>query len=99
MDTPEIIATLRSYERGLRERGVRHVALFGSVARGTAGPESDIDVLIDIDHATVEDVYTYVDLATYIADLFPGDRVDVVNRNALKPSVRPPAEADAVYAF
>ncbi len=99
MNSREIIETLRAYETDLRERGVRHAALFGSAARGTAGQESDIDIMVDIDHATVGDVYTYVGLATYIANLFPADRVDVVNRNALKPLVRQPAEADAVYAF
>jgi predicted nucleotidyltransferase len=72
----------------LRTRGVRH-----------AGPQSDIDIMIDIDHTTVRDVYTYVGLASYIADLFPDDKVDVINRNALKSFVRAPAEADAVYVF
>jgi predicted nucleotidyltransferase len=99
MNRDEIISTLRACEQDLRTRGVRHAALFGSVARGTAGPQSDIDIMIEIDHATVRDVYTYVGLAQHIAELFPADKVDVVNRNALKPYVRPPAEADAVYAF
>jgi predicted nucleotidyltransferase len=99
MDRDEIIATLRVCEQDLRTRGVRHAALFGSTARGTAGSRSDIDIMIDIDHATVRDVYTYVGLAQHIAALFPADKVDVVNRNALKSFVRPPAEADAVYAF
>ncbi len=99
MKTQEIIAKLKACEQDLQARGVRHAALFGSVARDTAGPESDIDIMIDIDHAAVQDVYTYVGLAAYIAGLFPTERVDVVNRNALKSYVRPPAESDAVYAF
>jgi predicted nucleotidyltransferase len=99
MNRQDIITRLKACEQDLRARGVRHAALFGSVARGTAGPQSDIDIMIDIDHAAVRDVYTYVGLANYIADLFPADKVDVVNRNALKSHVRPPAEAEAVYAF
>ena len=43
-------------------------------------------------------VYDYVDLKAYIAGLFDGS-VDVVNRDGLKPYVRPAATADAVYAF
>jgi len=99
MRRDDIIATLRASEQDLRARGVRHAALFGSVARDTAGPQSDIDIMIDIDRATVRDVYTYVGLAQHIAGLFPADKVDVINQNALKPGIRKPAESDAVYAF
>jgi hypothetical protein len=68
------------------------------VARGTAGPESDIDIMIEIDPEAIQDVYAYVGLKNFVADLFTG-RVDVIDRAALEPHVRPPAEADAVYAF
>jgi predicted nucleotidyltransferase len=37
-------------------------------------------------------------MKNFIAALFTRP-VDVVDRNALKPYVRPPAEGDAVYAF
>jgi len=43
-------------------------------------------------------MFGYAGLKRYIADLFVGP-VDVVNRDALKPSLRRPAIADAVYAF
>jgi len=99
MKKDDVIATLRACEEDLRARGVRHAALFGSLARGTAGPESDLDILIEIDHTTVRDVYAYVGLAQHIAGLFPSDKVDVINQNALKPSARAPAQSDAVYAF
>ncbi len=98
MDSQQIIATLQKFEPDLRARGVRHAALFGSVARGTAGPESDIDIMIDIDPAADLDVYAYAGLKRYVAELFTGP-VDVVNREALRPYLRPPAEAEAVYAF
>jgi uncharacterized protein len=37
-------------------------------------------------------------LKDYIADLFDGP-VDVVNREGLKPYVKPAATVDAIYAF
>ncbi len=98
MNRNEIIATLRAHEGDLRQRGVLHVALFGSVARGEATAESDIDILLDLDPAVPIGLFAYAGLKRYIADLFSGP-VDVVNREALKPPLRRPALADMVYAF
>ena len=75
-----------------------HVALFGSRARGDNRPDSDIDIMIDIAPDAAEDVYAYAGLKLYIAQLFDGP-VDVVDREGLKPYVRPAATADALYAF
>ncbi len=54
--------------------------------------------MIDIDPEAPLSVYDYVGLKRFIAGLFDGP-VDVIDREALKPYVRPPAETDAVYAF
>ena len=78
--------------------GVTHAALFGSRARGDERPDSDTDIMIEVDPQADMSVYDYVGLKEYIASLFDG-RVDVVDRNGLKPYVRPAATADAVYAF
>ncbi len=77
---------------------MRRIGLFGSVARGEARPDSDIDILIELDPGAPISLFDYAGLKLYIADLFPNP-VDVVNRDALKPWVRPPAETDAIYAF
>ncbi len=92
--------TLKAAERALRERGVAHAALFGSVARGEERPDSDIDIMVEIDPAADAemDVFQYVGIVHFIEDMFQ-TRVDVSNREALKPYVRPSAERDAVYAF
>jgi uncharacterized protein len=98
MNRSEAIETLRRSERALRERGVKHAALFGSVARGDDRPDSDIDIMIEIDPDAGMTVFDYVDLKDYIATLFPGP-VDVVNREGLKLYVSPAAATDAIYAF
>ena len=98
MDKQQILDRLRENERALRDRGVTHAALFGSRARGDNRPDSDIDIMIEIAPDVVQDVYAYVGLKNYIADLFTGS-VDVVDREALKSYVRPAATANAVYAF
>ena len=98
MNRQAIIARLREKESELRARGVIHAALFGSRARGDAGPDSDTDIMIEIDPDAGLSVYEYVGLKEFIASLFEGP-VDVVNRDGLKPYVRPAATSDAVYAF
>jgi predicted nucleotidyltransferase len=98
MNKQDILDRLRENERALRARGVVHAALFGSRARSDNGPDSDIDIMIDIEPEAVQDIYTYVGLKDFIASLFEGP-VDVVNREGLKPYVRPAATADAVRAF
>jgi predicted nucleotidyltransferase len=98
MRRDEIIAKLRQAEPDLRARGVRRAALFGSVARGDDRPDSDIDIMVEIDPDAEITVYDYVGLKEHIAGLFDR-RVDVVNLDGLKSYVRPAATADAVYAF
>ena len=98
MEKDAIIARLRDNEPALRTRGVAHAALFGSRPRGEDRADSDTDIMIEIDPAARIGVYEYVGLKEYIAGLFDGP-VDVVNREGLKPYIRPTATADAVYAF
>lgn len=98
MNRSEALETLRRSEHALRGRGVKHAALFGSVARGENRSDSDIDIMIEIDPEARITVFDYVDIKGYIAQLFDGP-VDVVNREGLKPYVRPAAMADVIYAF
>jgi len=51
MTRDEIIAKVRATAPALRAEGVTKLAIFGSRARGDAGPDSDLDILIDIDSA------------------------------------------------
>lgn len=94
----EILDRLREHESELHRRGVTHVALFGSIARGDARPDSDIDLMIEIDPATRVGVFQYAGIVNYLQDMFPG-RVDVAERKGLKQLIRPNVERDAVYAF
>lgn len=98
MERDDAIDILRTHEHALRARGIRHAALFGSTARGEARAESDVDIVIDLDEGLRLDVYAYVGLCHFIADLFPVT-VDVANRKTLKERIRTRVERDAIPVF
>ncbi len=98
MDKDAVIATLRAHRADLERMGVIHAALFGSVARGEAGPDSDIDIAIDMNYDMVGGLWEYAGLKQTIADLFAGP-VDVVNQRTLKPGIRESVSRDLIYAF
>jgi predicted nucleotidyltransferase len=98
MDTDLVIATLKAYETDLRRKGVSRVAVFGSVARGEAGPGRDLDIMVEVEPDARLDVDGYVGITQFISELFQAS-VDVADRVALRPSVRQTADPDAVYAF
>ena len=98
MKRDEIIEKLKEREADLRAQGVAHAALFGSVARGDERPDSDIDILVDLDPTIVVTVFDYAGVKEFIAGMFD-QPVDVVSSESLKPRARPKATADAIYAF
>jgi predicted nucleotidyltransferase len=93
-----VLETLRSHESDLRSLGVSHAAVFGSVARGEAGPGSDVDVLVDLDESRPMGIFEYSRIKLYVGDLLSGS-ADVVNRRTIKPLLRDSILRDAVNAF
>ena len=49
MTREEIIATIRNNAAALRAEGVTKLAIFGSRVRGDNRPDSDIDVLVEVE--------------------------------------------------
>jgi len=78
--------------------GIAALEVFGSSARGTAGPDSDIDILYTMKPGRRLG-WEIEDLADELSALL-GRRVDLVSRRALHPLLRPAvlAEARSVYA-
>ena len=94
----QILEALQAHEAELRRRGVRHAAVFGSFARGEARPDSDIDVLVDLDPDRPMGIFEYARIKLYIRELL-GGAGDVVNRKTLKPLLRDAILREAVNAF
>ena len=82
MKRDEAITRLKAAEPVLRARGVRRLALFGSIARGDSRADSDVDVLIEVDTSSK---FSLLDRASVINALTDslGCAVDVVRRDLL----------------
>ncbi len=84
--TDDLLAALRQLLPELQERwAVETLEVFGSRARGDAGPDSDLDLLVTF--RQTPDLLALVALEQELSDRL-GLRVDLVLRRALKPRVR-----------
>jgi predicted nucleotidyltransferase len=73
--------------------GARDVRVFGSLARGKAGPESDIDILVKLD--TGRNLLDIVAIKQDLEDPL-GCKVDVVTEAAISPYIREEVLREAV---
>lgn len=95
---PAILARLRGREAELRRRGVAGLWVFGSVARGDARPDSDIDLIVQFAPEARISLTGLAGLRADIADRL-GTPVDLAEWDVLKPPVRAQAEREAVRVF
>ena len=93
-----VVETLRTHESELRKLGVCHASVFGSVARGEARPDSDVDVLVELDQHHPMGIFEYARLKLYVNEILNG-AADVVNRRTLKPLLHDSILSDAVNVF
>ena len=94
MERDFVLKLLRIHISDLRQLGIRSIALFGSVARGEARQDSDVDLLVELEPPFTFD--RYIQAKFYIEDLL-GCTVDLVMQETLKPRARITAEQEAIY--
>ncbi len=93
MGIDEVLGGKRRAILELAERhGAYNVRVFGSVARGEAGPDSDVDFVVDVQPWVGLD---FLALWDELEDLL-GREVDLVTERALKPRVRETVLREAV---
>jgi hypothetical protein len=95
MDTSILSAKIRRHADAIRATGVTALYIFGSRARGNAGPDSDLDAFVDFDAARK---FSLLDLVKVeqLLERELGMPVDLTTRNSLSPLLRPLVEASAV---
>ncbi|MBI5521988.1 MAG: nucleotidyltransferase family protein [Desulfarculus sp.] len=77
-----------------RRFSVTRIGIFGSCARGEAGPASDVDIIVELAEPTFDH---YMDLKFYLEDALQRP-VDLLMADAVKPRLRPVIERETVYA-
>jgi uncharacterized protein len=94
----DVVAELAALEKPLRQRGLTSLALFGSVVRSSARPDSDIDVLVDVTRDVQFSLIDLIAVKDFLEDQL-GRRVDVVTRGGLEPAIRDHVLREAETVF
>ncbi|MEW5720769.1 MAG: nucleotidyltransferase family protein [Chloroflexota bacterium] len=94
MRRDEILKILREHYAEVKSFGVKSLAVFGSVARDQARPDSDVDILVEFDPPPT--FQRFMDLKFYLEDLL-GTRVDLGTPDTLKPRIRARVQSEALH--
>lgn len=96
MTQTDVITLLNRYAATLRDNGATRVFMFGSRARGTPRPDSDVDLFIDYDPDTkVPSLLLLMQIEEDMSKAL-GLPVTITTRNALHPLMRDAIERDAI---
>lgn len=89
----DILDLLENQRESIRKFGVRELGVFGSFARNEQTPESDVDVLVELQRETFRD---YMGLLSFLEKLF-GRKVDLVMKDTIKPIIRDRILRETIY--
>ena len=96
MKQEEVTEVLRRYDAALRENGATALFVFGSRARGTERPDSDLDLFIDYDPAAkIPHLIRLMQIEDELSQAL-GIPVTITTRGALHPSMKKNIERDAI---
>jgi len=91
----QVLQRLSGARAELATLGVRSLDLFGSVARGEAGPDSDVDLLVEFDKPI--GLFHFFRVQRRLEEIL-GCHVDLVMRAAVRRQLRDRIFAEAVRA-
>jgi hypothetical protein len=94
----EVMRQLRERKEELQRKGIEKLWIFGSVARGDATLDSDVDLLAELRDEPMVSLTQVANLQAELSDSL-GARVDLGEWRALRPRIRSQAERDAVPVF
>jgi len=97
MDRESVLMILSQHRRVLRDYGVKDIRLFGSVARGEAGPGSDVDLIVEFEPSAHIGMFEFSRLRHELSQLL-GCNVDLATPNALHKTMREDILREAIRA-
>jgi hypothetical protein len=89
----EILKSLQKDQAALRRMGVRRIGLFGSVVRGEARKDSDLDFVVELERVSFDG---YMDLKFHLEDRFR-KKIDLVLSHMIKPALRRRIHGETIY--
>lgn len=98
MDRESAISILRVHESELRALGVMRLSLFGSMARGEAGPASDVDLAAEFDPKARVGMIKFGLIDRRLHELLGLD-VDLVGEPARRGQMQAQIDRDRVRVF
>ena len=98
MERNATIARLLAHEAELRALGVSGLSLFGSVARGDAGPDSDVDLAVRFDPAAEVGMVKYGAILERLRTLLRAP-VDLVGEPARTARMQAEIDRDRAAVF
>jgi predicted nucleotidyltransferase len=98
IDADAILETLRAHQAELRAAGIRHLSLFGSVARGDVRAPSDVDLAAEIEPESRMDLLRLASLERRLGDLL-GVRVDLLPEPTEQARLQATIDRDRRRAF
>jgi predicted nucleotidyltransferase len=99
MDRDATIAKIREHADELRKRGVTGMYLFGSLARGEATDESDVDIFFDYDRAVKFSLLDLVGVKIFLERLLGTKKTDVLDRDSLHPRLKEKIIRESIQIF
>lgn len=94
MERQQVINILHENQSEFQSRGVKSLALFGSVGRDEARPDSDVDILVEFDRPV--GLFGLIELQERLEELL-GCPVDLGTPDSLKARIRPQVMEDCFY--
>ena len=98
MDRATALIRLKPHEAELRAMGVIGLSLFGSVARGDAGPNSDVDLAARFDPAAEVGMFKYGAILQRLPTLLRAP-VDLVGEPARTPRMQAQIDRDRALIY
>ena len=94
MRLEDVQRILAGHKAELMAQGVKSLAVFGSVARGEAGPGSDLDLLVEFDRPI--GLFHFIHVKDILKELLGGVEVDLVIRDAVYDELKDDIYTEAV---